>query len=403
MRYNGATILVATCLMVGTAAAQTGTPSDAQTPTTPPDAQTATTPAPAPAQEGQAAPAAAPAAPAPPSAYHQMGMDFSFLLDGYVDGNFNDPRSGFNGLQNFDYRSDTVHFNMGKITIDRAPGPIGFHLDVGFGEIFSATHATDAAPEAMKYFEQAYVDFKPKSWKGVEVDVGEFVTSAGAEVIDVNGNWNYSRSLLFSWAIPYYHLGIRTSFPVGPHFTGGVQLVNGWNNVYVSGQGKLIGLNGAYAWKKVTWTNVWYGGPERSTDSPGWRNLFDSVVQVNPNDNLGLYVNFDYGRNKNIGPGTAQWTGIAGAARRAIGKKAALAGRLELFDDVDGFSTGVTQKVKEFTLTGEYKLSDWLTSRLEFRDDWSDQPFFEDSQGIMSKKNQPIVLLGMIAYFGPKK
>jgi hypothetical protein len=295
----GAAILVATCLMVGTAAAQTGTPSDTQTAT---------------------APAAAPAAPAPPSAYHQVGMDFSFLFDGYVDANFNNPSSGWNSLRNFDMRSDTLHFNMGKITIDRAPGPVGFHLDVGFGEIFSVIHAADQAPKGLKYIEQAYVDFKPKSWKGVEVDVGEFVSAAGAEVIDVNQNWNYSRSLLFAWAVPYYHFGIRTSFPVGAHFTGGVQLVNGWNNVYASNQGKLIGLNGAYAWKKATWTNVWYGGPERDKNSPGWRNLFDSVVQVNPNDNLSLYLNFDYGRNKNVGPDTAQWTGIAGAARRQEGR-----------------------------------------------------------------------------------
>jgi hypothetical protein len=161
-------------------------------------------------------------------------------------------------------------------------------------------------------------------------------------------------------------------------------------------------LNGAYAWKKVTWTEVWYGGPERDQDSPGWRNLWDSVLQVNPNDNLSLYVNVDYGRNKNIGPGTAQWDGIAGAVRRAIGKKFALAGRLEIFDDMNGFSTGTAQTVKEFTATGEYKLSDWLTSRLEFRDDWSSEPFFENSNGGMSK-NQPTVLLGMIAYFGPKK
>jgi hypothetical protein len=377
----GAAILVATCLMVGTAAAQTGTPSDTQTAT---------------------APAAAPAAPAPPSAYHQVGMDFSFLFDGYVDANFNNPSSGWNSLRNFDMRSDTLHFNMGKITIDRAPGPVGFHLDVGFGEIFSVIHAADQAPKGLKYIEQAYVDFKPKSWKGVEVDVGEFVSAAGAEVIDVNQNWNYSRSLLFAWAVPYYHFGIRTSFPVGAHFTGGVQLVNGWNNVYASNQGKLIGLNGAYAWKKATWTNVWYGGPERDKNSPGWRNLFDSVVQVNPNDNLSLYLNFDYGRNKNVGPDTAQWTGIAGAARRAVGKKGAITGRVELFDDVNGFSTGLAQTVKEFTLTGEYKFSGWLLSRLEFRDDWSSQPFFEKGQGDTSK-NQPTVLLGMVAYFGPKK
>jgi len=397
MRYTGATILIATCLMAGTAAAQTGTAPDAQTSTTPSGAQTATTPS-----AGQAAPAAVPAAPAAPSAYTRWGTDFSFLFDGYVDGNVNNPGSGWNGLRNFDMRADTLHFNMGKITIDHAPGPVGFHLDVGFGQIFSVTHATDQAPEALKYFEQAYVDFKPKSWKGVEVDVGEFVSSAGAEVIDVNQNWNYSRSLLFAWAVPYYHFGIRTSFPMGPHFTGGVQLVNGWNNVYASDQGKLVGLNGAYAWKKVTWTNVWYGGPERDKGSPGWRNLFDSVVQVNPNDNIGLYINFDYGRNKDVGPGTAQWTGIAGAFRRAVGKKGAIAGRLELFDDADGFLTGLAQSVKEVTVTGEYKFSSWLLSRLEFRDDWSSQPFFDKGQGNTSK-NQPTMLLGMVAYLGHKK
>ena len=129
-------------------------------------------------------------------------MDFSFMFDGYVNGSYNHPDSGFNQLRNFDFRADTLHVNMGKITIDRAPAPVGFHLDVGFGQTFNVIHSTDRAPEAFKYFEQAYVSFKPKSWNGVQIDAGEFVTSAGAEVIETNGNWNYSRSLLFAWAHP---------------------------------------------------------------------------------------------------------------------------------------------------------------------------------------------------------
>jgi len=48
---------------------------------------------------------------------------------------------------------------------------------------FDWTHLTDRAPNAFKYFEQAYISVKPKSWKGVQIDAGEFVTSAGAEVI----------------------------------------------------------------------------------------------------------------------------------------------------------------------------------------------------------------------------
>src|SRR5436305_4600175 len=116
-------------------------------------------------QTPAAAPAPAPAAPpAPPSVFHQAGMDFSFLFDGYADANFNHPDSGYNQLRNFDYRADTLHVNMGKITIDHSPAPIGFHLDVGFGQTFDVIHAADRAPDALKYFEQAYGSFKPKSW-----------------------------------------------------------------------------------------------------------------------------------------------------------------------------------------------------------------------------------------------
>ena len=68
---------------------------------------------------------------------------------------------------------------------------------------------------------------------------------------------------------------------------------------------------------------------------------------------------------------------------------------------MDGFTTGKAQSLKEFTLTGEYQMTDWLLSRLEFRDDWSNQAFFQKGNG--NSRSQPTVLLGMIAFFGPKK
>ena len=228
------------------------------------------------------------AATPPPSNWTHWGTDFSFLFDGYVDGSFNNPASGFNGLRNFDVRADTAHVNMGMITIDHGPAPVGFHLDAGFGEAFDIIHATDKAPDELKYIQQAYVSFKPKSWHGVEVDAGEFWSPAGAEVVPTNQDWNYSRSLLFAWAIPYYHFGIRASFPVGAHFTGGVQVVQGWNNVKDNNSGKTVGLNGAYAWKKVTWTNVYYVGPEKDHTNQGLRHLYDTTVLVKPTDKIEL-------------------------------------------------------------------------------------------------------------------
>jgi hypothetical protein len=108
-------------------------------------------------------------------------------------------------------------------------------------------------------------------------------------------------------------------------------------------------------------------------------------------------------RDKNIGPGASQWAGVAGAARYAIGKKYAVAGRLEFFNDMDGISTGTAQTLKEFTVTGEYKLTAWLMTRAEFRTDWSNQPFFEKRNQPNGATTQPTILLGLIAYIAPKK
>ena len=384
MRTTCCATLVAGIILAGAAAVQ---------------AQTAdSTPAPTPA------PAAAPApAPPPPSPLRQWGTEFSFMFDGYVDANFNSPPSGFNGLRNFDVRSNTAHVGMGMITIDHAPAPVGFHLDVGFGEDFDIIHSGNRDPKAWKYFKQAYVDLKPASWKGVELDLGEFVTSAGAEVIETSQNFNYSRSLLFAWAIPYSHTGLRLQYPIGSHFTGSFQVVNGWNNVEPINSGKTYGFTGAYAWKKVTWNHNYYVGPEHAGTTKGWRNLYDTSIAVNQTDNLSWYLNFDYGRDKSVGAGASKWTGLAGAARYAIGKNYAIAGRLEFFNDANGFMTGTAQTVKEFTLTGEYKITGWLMTRAEFRTDWSDHGFFEKKNAPMGSKTQPTALLGLIAYIAPKK
>jgi len=329
---------------------------------------------------------------------HQWGMDFTFTLDGYTDKNFNNPPSKLNGLRNFDFRNNSAYFSYGQITVDKAPGPVGFHVDFGAGKTFDWVHSADRAnvtAEGFKYFKQAYIDFKPKALKGLQLDFGKFVTSAGAEVIDTPLNWNYTRSLLFAWAIPYYHVGIRSSFPVGEHFTGGVQLVQGWNATYDNNKGKTVGLTGSYNWKKATWSNVYYVGQEKANSS-GVRHLYDTTILMNPTDKISSYINFDYGQDKIPGTGTAKWSGIAVAARFALGSKAAFAPRVEYFKDIDGFATGTTQALKEITLTGEYKLAPWLISRLEFRNDWSDVAFFEKKNNF--GKTQPTLLLGVVVY-----
>ncbi len=344
-------------------------------------------------------PAPAPAA----SPWTRGGVDLYVLGDVYYDVNFNHPSSGYNQLYNFDVKANQAHLNMAKLSMEKASGILGFRVDLGIGKTFDIISATDRAPDGMKYLEQAFVEIRPSHMHGVQFDVGKFVTSAGAEVIETTSNWNYSRSLLFAWALPYYHLGVRATIPVTKTFSTGVQLVNGWNNVKDNNDGKAVGLIGNFTWKKATWSNTYYSGPEKDDTNKGFRQLYDTTLLVNPTSKLSAYFNFDFGTDKNIGRGRQNWTGFAAAARYQVTTRFAIAPRAEIFNDREGFSTGTAQTLKEFTMTGEMKLREGLFSRLEFRRDNSDKPFFDRGAGFGVARAQTTVALGLIAFFGPKK
>jgi hypothetical protein len=369
---------------------------------------TSTTPAATPPAQ-EPTPASAPAS----SPTWSVGpIDFSGLVDGYYSFNANHPASQLNQLYNFDVKANQFSLNMAKLSMSHTADPVGFQVDLGFGRAFDIIHAGEpsTAPSFLRNVEQAYVTLKPTQLKGLQIDLGQFVTSAGAEVIESNSNWNYSRSILFAWAIPYYHFGLRTSFPVGKHFTGGFQLVNGWNNTEDNNSGKTIGLTGALTFTKFAWSTNYYAGPENANTNKGWRQLFDTTLLLTPNSKFNAYVNFDYGQNRqdinNEGTITSvlsKWYGLAGALKVQATSKWAFTPRIEWFKDRDGFSTGTAQDLKEFTFTGEYKMVEGFLTRFEYRRDWSNKPFFDQNSNPASKKNQDTLALGFIAFFGPKR
>jgi hypothetical protein len=344
-----------------------------------------------------------PAAAAPAPQFAIGPVQFSGIVDAYYSMNFNHPGSGLNAFHNFDQKANSFSLNMAKMTMEHAPDPVGFRVDFGFGRMFDTFHATDPAVGIGRYLQQAYVSFKPEKAKGLQIDFGQFLTSAGAEATDTNASWNYSRSLMFALANPYFHFGLRTTMPLNKYFTAGFQVVNGWNNLEDNNSGKTIGVTGSFTTPKFTWNNTYYAGPEKNNENKGWRQLLDSNILVSPNAKTGFYLNFDYGTDKNVGGGSQRWVGVAGAARYQFTPFFAMSPRLEWFNDANGWATGTVQKVKEFTLTAEGKINDYSLVRLEYRRDWSDQRYFERGATPSASKNQDTILLGIVAFFGPKK
>ncbi len=366
--------------------------------------------APAASAPAAATPAPAPATPpAPPPKYG--GWVFSGLADGYITDNTNHPSNIADQLQNFDINNGQPELSLAKFTIDKSDAVFGVHVDAGFGETMRLIHAADPAAvqhKALRYFEQMYAIAKPKNWHGTEIDFGTFVTSAGAEVIESGSNWNYSRSLLFAWAIPYYHFGLKTTTPINKVVTIGFQLVNPWNTTMGDHKFTNIGVTLGVVKGIYTWNTNYYVGPNNpvigTQPSGGNRNLIDTTLQVAPNDKVSFYINGDYGNNHNpVGGGSANWEGLAFAVRGQVSKKAALAAHAEYFKDGQGFETGLAQNLMEGTLTGEYKLNSILTTRLEARHDYSNELFFNVGKTPNSARGETTLTLAMIATFGPWK
>jgi hypothetical protein len=383
-------------------------------PTTPAPAAPAT---PAPAAPDQAA--AAPAAPAAPT-WSVGPMDISGFIDGYYSVNFNQPSNAANGqinqLYNFNDNTDQFSLSAAKLTLNHDPDPVGAHVDFLYGrtntDINSGVATKNGNGDQGNFIEQAFLSLKPPKAKGFELDFGKFVTSAGAEVIEAKDNWNYSRSLLFVNAIPYWHFGVRTSMPVSKTETIGFQLVNGWNSVTKDNGGVTGVLTSAYVKPKYTWNINYLVGPENNNSSYGLRQLIDTTLLLTPPGKFNAYLNYDYGQNRNAiedegNNALVHWQGIAGAFHEQASAKQAFSGRFEYFNDPNGAQTGAVQHLYEFTATYEYKWVEGLLTRVEYRGDFSNLDSFAKKDiapfATGAVDQQQTLTVAFIAFFGPKR
>lgn len=378
-------------------------------------AQAQSAPTPTVPQASTTAPQAPAAAPAPtpetPRVWKLGPFDFSGFTDFYYSYNANSPTEEANGKVNdlYAFNDKTNQFNVqaAKLTINHDPGPVGMRVDLLFGRANVLYHSSrDTSTD--NYIEQAFLSVKAPHTHGTEIDLGQFTSAAGAEVVETTLNWSYSRSILFAWAVPYYHFGLRTSTPVTSTWTAGVQLVKGWNNVNLSDGGATVGLTSALTKPKYTWSANVYTGPANTPGLKSYKNLFDTTLLLTPTSKFSAYINYDF-VHQNSTPLVAQsvttgqhYQGIAFAAREQVYSKGAVAARYEYFADGTGLSTGFDQNLQEFTITYEQTIAPGLFTRAEVRRDWSNVDFFHKGNTDLVKA-QTTATIGLIAYFGPKR
>ncbi len=217
----------------------------------------------------------------------------------------------------------------------------------------------------------------------------------GAEVIEAKDNFNYSRGLLFNFAIPFTHTGLMAGYAFSDKVSANLYVVNGWDNTDDNNKGKTAGLTFAYnPMDQIGLTfNLMYG-PEKDNNNHDNRFLFDWVGTFKPAKNLTLVANTDYATEEHSAAdgGTAKWYGIAGYAKYDFSDLFSSTIRAEYFDDKDGVRTGTSQKLKEITFTPEFRVAKAIIIRPEYRHDWSDRMSFDSG----SKKSQDTIALGVM-------
>jgi hypothetical protein len=311
--------------------------------------------------------------------------------------------------QAFDVLYNSFDVSMAEIWIAKSPtadSRIGYKVRTTFGsaaDIMASASGQFLKESPYKNIEEAYGSYLAPVGKGLQIDVGKFVTNAGAEVIEAKDDYNYSRSLLFQLAIPLYHSGVRLTYSPNDKVTlmGGV--INGWNDVNDNNTAKSVMASVTFKPSgSLSVIENYIGGPEQPNDNDDWRTLSDTVVTYTVNPALSLMANYDYGHDTNAADGTSvHWQGVAGYLKYQANKYVALIPRVEYYNDANGFTTGVVQNLTDATVTLEIKPADNFMWRIEYRGDFSNQSPFTTSNGT-PKKNQQLFMMGFLYNFSSK-
>jgi hypothetical protein len=381
------------------------------------------------------------------TAQDQKNLDFlrgttvNLALDGYYAYNFNSPVGRVNLLRAYDVLSNEFSLNQADVVFDHPPDldagrRWGGRLDLQFGQATDTTQgnpSNEPRPDIYRNIFQAYGTYILPIAKGLTVDFGKWGSSLGIEGNYTKDQLNYSRSYWFNY-LPYYHMGFRTTLAVTDRFAINYWLINGTNQVEATNgfKDELFGFTARPA-KTFSWTVNYYFGQDHPDRAPatncgpvpvqpglcfvairpapdGRTHIFDSYATWQATPKLTLQIEGDYviqrlWQNAAPGQSSAPSHVDGGAAYVAyqFTPKIAMAARTEYMSDRGGLFSGITQALKENTVTFDYKVADGFVMRYEWRRDYSNQPsFLTDVQGVLSKQ-QSTATVGLLWWWGRKE
>lgn len=338
---------------------------------------------------------------------HIKNLPFGIKLGGGIATSYqydlNDPDSNITSLRAFDRDSNSFVLDLFQLQVSRAPGEdgVGFVTKVNFGKLAErmaadwdgdGTVGNVAEEQNSVELQDAFITYNFPGLPDLQIKAGKFVTPLGAEVIEPWANPNISRSLAFAFAIPFTHTGATASYAFGSQVSLMMGIVNGWDNVVDSNDGKSF--LGSLAITPVEQFSLLLNGiygAEQPDRGDSKRGVFDAVATIKPIDNFAIILNYDYGNESDlhVGDGHAEWNAFSGIVSYdlvdVLPVPVGFALRGEYFDDSDGtrlptpggLGFGDDQNAWEVTGTFKVVLAEGLMFRTEYRYDAAHNSLYE--------------------------
>lgn len=343
----------------------------------------------------------------------EPGFTFSGSIDTYFHSSFKTQNAGYGGMYapstSF---ADLKGFSLGMVNLiaSYSGEKVGFVGDLVLGPRGQAAVFGTASGQAIINQAFAYYKFSDKA----TLNLGQFNTFLGYEVISPAVNFHYSTSYLFSWG-PFNHTGARLDFAFDNGMVAKFAVMNPTDivefnpvNTYTLGAqiGKTTDAGGI-------WFNFLYGDQDGTLEdgvsyletSAG--KLFQGDVTLGYNLGEKFYLGFNAsmqsvatgeesdsnGTISDSSGDPSSFLGFAVYPKITLSEKFSLGLRAEYFSiknyhlDIIGLDSEGDGNVMEFTLSGNYKVGG-LTFIPEFRiDKTSEDSFFTIKDGTTEAKS----------------
>jgi hypothetical protein len=364
--------------------------------------------------------------PVEPSTAAAPPLAISALVDAYYGYNFNrpaavSPRStgpvenqnipqGNTGYRFFDNFHNDFGLNLLELTIKKSGPEVSFVADLDFGNVadYNASASVNnntqtVIDEVSKHIGQAVISYTPAGNHRWTFEAGKLITHVGYETYKSRDDWQYSRSTLAGYGLPFWHVGVHAAYAVVPEkLTTSVYVYNGWNSIYETNSAKTLGFQAK--WTPSADLTVLYNtiaGPENPNNNGAWRYLHEANATWVASQRLSFALETLYAwENRYLSDEqVARWGGSTFHIKWNVTEKSYLSPRFEFYRDIGGltlFNPGVTQTIRGVTMTHGVQLAQGLDSRLEAR--WDSASGSSPFQSYDGMKNSQTTLSAAILY-----